>query len=264
MIRAACYQFPVTHAQPATNRYDVEQSIQSKKFDLLVLPELFTTGYLFENTTQLSNLAEEIPDGPTTEALITWARHHQAVIVASIAEKHLQQLYNTAIVVSPDGYLGKQRKIHLPRLEQGHFEAGNKLQVFDTAAGRLGVLSCFDAWFPETARILNQQGAQILCHPTNAGSATTIQIMQTRALENHLFSITTNRCGQESAMGIHASFYGHSTIYAPDGRVCFQAGCDEAFGSVTLDPEEASKKSNNFCNDFISEWSKYKIGLLSQ
>ena len=135
---------------------------------IVVLPELANTGYVFASRAEAFSLAEPVPAGPTSQAWIAAAARLGIYIVAGITEQDGQRLYNAAVVIGPQGYLGTFRKLHLWGDEHLFFEAGDRgLPVFDTEYGKLGVIICYDGWFPEVYRLMAMQGVDIVCMPTN-------------------------------------------------------------------------------------------------
>lgn len=135
---------------------------------LAVLPELCNSGYVFETREEGFALAEELPTGPTCRAWLDFSAKHGLTIVAGIAEREGEVLYNSAIVAGPNGYLGTYRKNHLWGAENLFFEPGNLgIPVFRIGAGRIACAICYDIWFPETFRLAALQGADLLCVPTN-------------------------------------------------------------------------------------------------
>lgn len=135
---------------------------------LIVLPELCNTGYMFATREEAFELSEAVPDGETCQAWTQAAANHHAYLVAGITERDGQVLYNTAVVIGPDGYIGKFRKMHLWNEENLYFEQGNLgYPVFNTPIGRIGTFICYDGWFPESYRLCALQGADIVCIPTN-------------------------------------------------------------------------------------------------
>jgi predicted amidohydrolase len=140
----------------------------AKGATLIVLPELCNSGYVFASRQEAFALAEPVPDGPTSQAWLEAARRHGAVIVAGICERAGEALYNSAVIVGPDGYIGAYRKVHLWGAENLFFEPGDLgVPVWKTRFGRMAVAICYDGWFPETYRLAALQGADILCVPTN-------------------------------------------------------------------------------------------------
>jgi len=135
---------------------------------LVVLPELCNTGYVFQSREEAIGLAEPIPGGPTTRAWMEAAARHGLYIVAGIAEREGDVLYNSAVVIGPQGLIGTFRKNHRWAEENLFFAPGDTgFPVFDTPLGRIAVAICYDIWFPEVFRMAALQGADILCVPTN-------------------------------------------------------------------------------------------------
>ncbi len=135
---------------------------------LVVLPELCNTGYVFKTREEALDLSEEVPDGPTCEAWVAAARKHAMFIVAGITERKGDKLYNSAVLIGPEGYIGTYRKNHLWGAENTIFEPGNLgVPVFDIGAGRVACAICYDIWFPEIFRLAALQGADMLCVATN-------------------------------------------------------------------------------------------------
>jgi predicted amidohydrolase len=136
--------------------------------ELVILPELCNSGYVFESIKEARSLAEPVPAGPTTAAWIERCRHHRLVLIAGIAELAEGKLFNSAVVVGPNGHIGTYRKLHLWNQENRWFQPGDRgVPVFDTPVGRVSALICYDAWFPECFRLAALQHADIVCIPTN-------------------------------------------------------------------------------------------------
>ncbi|MFQ6091953.1 MAG: nitrilase-related carbon-nitrogen hydrolase, partial [bacterium] len=164
--------------------------------DLVVLPELFNSGYLFRSVQELEELSEEIPEGFTTQTLMEIARKRSTYVVGGLPERAGKIFYNSAVLVGPEGFIDLYRKAHLFADEPKWFEKGDTpFRVHDIGLARVGVLICFDWIFPEAARTLALRGADIICHPSNLVLPYCQKAMVTRSLENGLFSITCNRIG---------------------------------------------------------------------
>lgn len=222
--------------------------------DLLVLPELFTTGYQFTSREEALRLAEPIPDGPTTAFLSALARSKNIALVAGIAERDGDAVYNSALIASPEkGYLGKYRKAHLFDTEQDIFQAGNlPLSVFNVNGVNIGIMICFDWRFPETARTLALQGADIIAHPSNLVLPHCPQAMITRCLENRVFAITADRVGREDRPH-PLTFIGQSQLVDPDGQVLYRASFDkEEIKILEIDISKARDKKINARNDLFA------------
>lgn len=191
--------------------------------NLVVLPELANTGYVFASRAEALALAEPVPDGTSTEVWMEAARRFNVHIVAGIAEREGERLYNSAVIVGPGGHLGTYRKLHLWEHENQVFEPGDKgLPVFDTGWGRLGVLICYDGWFPETYRLLAMQDVDVVAMPTNwvpmAGQPADRQAMantlaMANAHSNALSIVCACRIGTERGQ----PFIGQSLIVGSQG-----------------------------------------------
>ncbi len=216
-----------------------------KGAQIICLQELFTSLYFCDREDYDNfDLAEAIP-GPSTEVLQKVAAETSTVIIASLFEKRTKGIYhNTTVVVDADGsYLGKYRKMHIPDdpafYEKFYFTPGDLgYRVFKTTYAKLGVLICWDQWYPEAARITSLMGAEILFYPTAIGWATAQDlatndeqynawqtIQRSHAVANGVHVVSVNRVGleQEGTM----KFWGGSFISNPFGRVLAQASTDQ-------------------------------------
>jgi beta-ureidopropionase len=220
--------------------------IGNKKTDLIVLPELFNTGYNFRSRREVARVAEPVPGGITTEVLKDFSKRDGATVVAGIAERKGQSFFNAAVVVKNGKYLGTYRKVHLFYNEKKFFKPGKEFKVF----GRVGVMVCFDWYFPESARSLMLKGAEIIAHPSNLVLPHCPDSMKTRALENGVYVITADRVGVERGL----RFIGLSQIVNPRGQVLYRAsGTREECVVRDIDLKLARNKSitprNNLLRD---------------
>jgi N-carbamoylputrescine amidase len=207
----------------------------AKGGQIIVLPELFRAPYFCqEMTPDHFSYAEQVP-GPTTETLGVLAAELGVVIVASLFERAAPGLYyNTTAVIDADGtYLGKYRKSHIPDdplyYEKFYFTPGDTgYRVFATRFGRVGVLICWDQWYPEAARLTAMMGADVLVYPTAIGTIEQegpeqhrmqldawLTIQRSHAIANGVFVAAVNRAGQEGEL----SFWGHSFACGPQGEM---------------------------------------------
>ncbi len=217
---------------------------------LIVLQELHNSLYFCQTeSVDLFDLAETIP-GPSTEFFGQVARELGVVIVTSLFEKRAAGLYhNTAVVIESDGTIaGKYRKMHIPDdpayYEKFYFTPGDLgFHPIDTSVGRLGVLVCWDQWYPEAARLMALQGAEMLIYPTAIGyessdtkeeqerqreAWTTVQ--RGHAVANGLPVVTVNRVGFEpdpSQQTAGIQFWGSSFVAGPQGELLFRAGSED-------------------------------------
>lgn len=246
-MKAGFVQFEPSFGKIDENLKKTERLIHQISAELLVLPELFNTGYLFTSHQEVEELAEEIPEGKTTRFLCELARSGGCFIVGGLAEREDDRFYNSAVLVSPRGYVGTYRKIHLFSEEKLWFSPGDlKLEVFDLGFCRIGMMICFDWFFPETMRILSLKGADVICHCANLVLPFCQDGMKTRCLENHVYAITANRTGKDDRNGQNLHFTGKSQITGPHADVLYQADpiADEV-AVVDIDVSLARDKNLN-------------------
>ena len=234
-------------ADPARNvRTAIDQIARAARggAKLICLPELFRSLYFCQKQDyKCFQLAEPIP-GPTTQLLSAAAKKHKITLVSSLFEKRAGGLYhNTAVVFGPNGkILGTYRKMHIPDdpgfNEKFYFTPGDTgFQPIDTPVGRLGILVCWDQWYPEAARLMALRGAQILIYPTAIGWARGEKkdvcqtqrsawqtIQRSHAIANGLFVLSINRTGREKNL----DFWGTSFVSNPMGRVVAEASTSRA------------------------------------
>jgi N-carbamoylputrescine amidase len=264
-------------AEPAENLARAVAGVReaaSRGAVLVVLPELFRSRYFCQDEDAAHfALAEAVP-GPSTESLAALAGELKITLVASLFEKRAAGLFhNTAAVLDAEhGYLGKYRKMHIPDdpryYEKYYFTPGDLgFKVFHTRSAELGVLVCWDQWYPEAARLTAMQGAEILVYPTaigwhpeerdqygerQHGAWETMQ--RSHAIANGCFVIAVNRVGFEpdprGSGGIE--FWGQSFIAAPDGRVIMRCPKDRetiAVEEIDLAEIDASRAGWPFFRD---------------
>ena len=220
--------------------------------DLLVLPELCNSGYNFASKEQAFNSAEDIAKSDFIKLLVERCKEKSMYIVSGFNEKDEDKIYNTSVLIGPEGYIGKYRKIHLFNNEKSFFTPGpGELPVFDTDIGKIAMLICFDWVFPEVWRIAALKGAEIVAHPSNLVLPGFAQrSVPVHALINRYFVITANRIGTERDV----TFTGMSTIADPKGNVLHQANADTpVVVAVDFDLQMAADKMitprNHVLND---------------
>lgn len=213
--------------------------------ELVVLPELWSSGYVFSSHAEVADLAEDAKTGPTARALAAAARREKRTYVAGFPERHRGRFYNSALLVGPSGVRAVYRKLHLFEREREWFSPGNlPLAVHRVGPARIGLMICFDWRFPEVSRVLALEGADILVHPSNLVFANAQDAMKTRAIENRVYTITANRTGTEDRPGGRVPFTGRSQVVAPSGEVLARAGKTETVATaVTCDLDESRRKS---------------------
>ena len=238
------------------NLDQVVARLERAEADLIVLPELFASGYQFVSPEEVHELSEPVPGGATTKTLTDLARSRGMVIVAGLPERYGSRYFNSAIIVGPTGFIGCYRKVHLFFEETLYFTPGDTgFQVWDIGPAKLGVMVCFDWFYPESARTLALQGADIIAHPSNLVLPHCPDAMVTRCLENRVFSVTANRIGKESRGGKPPlTFIGQSEVVTPRGQILHRAGRDqEELMVVDIEPAEARTKRLNQYNDLFED-----------
>jgi N-carbamoylputrescine amidase len=240
IIQSECSQDKLTNIKRTTEKIT---QVAKMGAQIVCLQELFSTRYFCHIEDHINfSLAEPIP-GPTTENFSELCKELDIVLVASLFEKRSEGIFhNTAAVIDADGsYLGKYRKHHIPDdpgyHEKYYFTPGDEgYKVFKTKFGRIGVLICWDQWFPEAARLTAMRGAQILFYPTAIGwpedqdehlcnvEYDAWQIIQrSHAITNGLHVVAVNRVGNEEGN----IFWGGSFITNPIGEIVYQAPHDK-------------------------------------
>lgn len=241
-----------------TNLSMLEKSLIGKEVDILVLPELFTTGILFSEKEKVFDLAEPVPDGYTCRRLISMASKYNCYLVGSIIELENGIIYNSAVVIGPEGFVGKQRKIHLTDYEKKYFESGSGFDIFNIKGVKVGIIICFDCWFPEATRILSSKGVQIILHTANIENSLSMEMARIRAIESVSFLVTSNRIGFESSGPLKSNFRGESRIVDVKGNLLSLAGKGEEFNVVEIDPDKAIEKKYDDCADLFSQVRLYQ------
>jgi N-carbamoylputrescine amidase len=276
LVQMSCSPDPATNLDKAADRV---REAAREGANIVCLPELFTAQYFCQREDiALFDLAEPIP-GPSTERLAAVAREEKVVIVASLFERRAPGLYhNTAAILERDGSLaGLYRKMHIPDdplyYEKFYFTPGDLgFRAFNTSAGNIGTLVCWDQWYPEGARITALQGANVLFFPTAIGwhpaekeefgvaqydAWQTIQ--RAHAIANGVYVGAVNRVGHENGdvrgnrvAGAGLEFWGGSFIADPFGRILAKAPHDREdilIGEVDLRALEDQRRNWPFLRD---------------
>ena len=247
LVQMSCTADKQANIQKAT---ELIREAAGKGAQIVCLQELFASLYFCDMEDYDNfNLAESIP-GPTSESLSKLGAELHVVIIASLFEKRTKGIYhNTTVVLDADGvYLGKYRKMHIPDdpayYEKFYFTPGDLgYKVFKTKHANLGVLICWDQWYPEAARITTLMGAEILFYPTAIGWATSQDeetnteqynawqtIQRSHAIANGVHVVSVNRVGLEQNGAM--KFWGGSFISNPFGTILYQASFEQEEVSV--------------------------------
>jgi len=261
LVQSTCAPRPEANVAAAAARVG---EAARRGADVVCLQELFRTPYFCQTeSTAAFDLAERIP-GPTTAALARAARRHRVVVIAPVFERRAAGLFhNSAVVIDADGSIaGIYRKMHIPDdpgyYEKFYFAPGDLgFPAFDTRAGRIAVLICWDQWYPEAARLAALRGASLLVYPTAIGwhphERATLgdtqreawrTVQRGHAVANGVFVAAVNRVGHETppdgGPGIH--FWGSSFLAGPQGEILAEAPDDrEALLLGTVDPAQIER-----------------------
>ena len=219
-MRIAGIQTDVVFRDIDANLRTLESHVRSEVTlgtHLTVFPECFSTGYCFDSHEDAMLLAEPVP-GPTTERIARLCKELDTFVVCGMLERSGTQLFNTALLIGPEGLIGSYRKVHLPYLGVDRFTTpGDRpFEVFEAGGVRIGMLICYDGAFPEAARVLAIRGADIILLPTNwpPGGAYMAEFsINCRAMENGVYFAAVNRIGTENGF----VFIGKSRICSPVG-----------------------------------------------
>lgn len=219
-----------------------EQAV-AEKAELVLFPELVVHGHCTPNTW---DLAEPVPDGPSTQRLAQVAKKYRLTLCVGLSEKDRDIVYNTAVLVGPDGYIGKQRKLHMSRDENLHYKGGKEIKVFDIGPCKVGVVICYDNQFPEIARVLALRGADVLLMPhaarfkpwadtpeAEAHARRSVHRFVShyalRARENVCFAVMTDQVGRAGYVDSYPRDHenqphhaGCAFVWGPDGELLAQ------------------------------------------
>jgi N-carbamoylputrescine amidase len=226
-----------------------------KGAQIVCLQELFRSQYFCQTEDHANFALAELIPGPSTEQLGVVAAEHGVVVIASLFEKRAEGLYhNTAAILDADGrYLGKYRKMHIPDdpnyYEKFYFTPGDLgFRTWETSFARIGVLVCWDQWYPEAARLTALSGAEILFYPTAIGwhpseraehgeqqQSAWETIQRSHAIANGVYVCAVNRVGHEGERDAGIEFWGGSFVSDPGGRVLIKGGTGEEVLTVTID-----------------------------
>ena len=207
---------------------------------LIVTPEMGTSGYCFLNRSEIKNLVEKIP-GPTTKQFEKIANKHSCFIVIGLPEvdEDTKLYYNSAVLIGPNGIIGKHRKSHSYIAEPKWSAPGQEHLVFETDIGKIGILICMDIHFIETARLIALQDADIIIHISNwLGERTPAPYWISRAFENSCYLIESNRWGLERTV----QFSGGSCVINPDGTIASVIDKGDGIAYANIDISWAREK----------------------
>jgi predicted amidohydrolase len=225
--------------------------------DILVFPELCTTGYFFQSRKESASYSESFI-GKTVSDLQKLSTEQDKIIVFGFAESWKDKLFNSAAILFPEKELSRvYRKTHLFYKERFCFDPGDTgFFVIDYSRRdiRLGTMICYDWRFPEAARSLGLLGADLIVCPSNLVTHVWHKVMPARALENKCYLAVANRIGKEERNGEEVAFNGDSGIWSYNGDLITKAGSsDETVINTMIDPEKTRNKSFNEFNDIFGD-----------
>ncbi|NQT27614.1 acyltransferase [candidate division KSB1 bacterium] len=244
-MKAGVFQFCPKFGEVEGNLNLIENALSKVDADLIVLPELCTTGYQFTSHDEVEALCESVLDGSSIRRFIQLCEDRQFYLVVGIGERSDTGCYNSSVLIGPKGHIGTYRKVHLFNKEKTWFKQGDLgFPVWDIGLAKIGMMICFDWIFPEAARSIALQDADILCHPANLVLPFCPDAMITRSIENRIFTITANRTGTESREAQESfHFIGQSQMTSSKGDLFFRMGEDESgVHIVEIDPTQARNK----------------------
>jgi predicted amidohydrolase len=248
-------QFRPLLGSPGDNLRFVKKALDGVDADLIVLPELAFTGYSMADRNAVSELAEDPENSKVVDGLRAVCAAGGLHIAAGFAERRGERLYNAAVLVGKGGLVAVYRKIHLFGFESELFDPGpDEPKVYDIGGMKVGMMVCFDWFFPETARVLALAGADVIAHPSNLVLDWCQRSMVTRCLENNLFAVTANRYGGEERGGRSLTFTGGSQITAPRGKILASAPADcDHLHIAEIDLQAARDKNITPVNHLLND-----------
>jgi predicted amidohydrolase len=253
-MRAGVVQFHPKFGDVAGNLERMRGMLEPEDADLFVLPELALTGYIFESRDEAVSMSQE-PEGSEFDGIAALAEEKRATVVVGFAERAGDGLFNSSVMLTPEGRRHVYRKVQLFNEEKRIFDPGDRSpSVVEVGGARLGMMICFDWIFPEIARTLALKGADVLCHSTNLVLPFCQDAMITRCIENRVFAVTSNRVGTESRAGQEFTFTGRSQVVATRGEVLVRAEIEgEGVFAVEFDHTLARDKSVTAMNHIVTD-----------
>jgi predicted amidohydrolase len=246
---------------------DVEKNVErAKKFldkisaDIVLFPELFLSGYTLFDKSEVEGVSIDINNSPDLKPFLEISKEKSIAISGGYAERDGKKIYNSSFFIADGKVIANYRKVHLFSHEKNLFSPGDEgFSVFDYRGVKIGMMVCFDWFFPESARTLAIKGAQVILHPANLVLPYCQRAMYARAIENRVFIATANRIGTEKNRGLKNSFTGGSQVVSPTGDYLFKMKRNkEGFRVVEIDPSPALNKDitpqNNIFDDRRKEF----------
>ena len=254
-IKVGFFQFAPQFGKPASNLSKVISALRNADADIIVLPELAFTGYLFQNREELDTLAQDPAESQIVSELTALCRQSDFFLVTGFAEKSGDRIFNSALAIGGDGLRHTYRKLHLFNTEKEYFDPGDTaLDVIEQCGIKIGIMICYDWAFPEVARVLALKGADLLCHPSNLVLSYCQQTMLARCVENSVYAVTANRIGEEIRPRGSLAFTGQSQIVTPAGDLVYRAKpAEEKLFIAEIEVDEARDKTMTAQNHLFKD-----------
>ena len=249
-------QFRPTLLNKADNIEKMVKMVDGVEADLIVFPELATSGYVFSSRDEVFSIADDFENGETTKIFSDLAKKNDTSYVIGFPEISQNRLFNSSTLINPDGSKHLYRKVHLFNEEKRWFEAGNLGFVVPKGKNNvnIGLMICFDWMFPEASRTLMLKGASILAHCCCLVLPWCQQAMLTRSLENRVFSITCNRTGTEKNGDRELYFTGMSQVVSPLGEILYRLdSTEETVKIMEIETDKANEKDVTKLNNIIAD-----------
>jgi|GEM_PF-3190020 len=251
-ILAAIFQFPVNQGDLVQNLNIIYHGLKHQKADLIVLPELSTTGY-FLNKVQWTHFSDPNSWVDAIDFFTELAKVCSSHLCITLPKMIHQKLYNIGYLINEKGIVGAQAKIHITDDERRFFSANpvKRIEAIQTDFGKIGILSCFDLWDSALLRQVKAEEMDLICSPCSFGSDMTPFIAKSRSLEFSTPLVLCNRTGTEIFENELVEFVGMSSIWDADGNVLAQAQSEEIFLSAEL--LLPNKSALPFCQELALE-----------
>ncbi|WMO16734.1 nitrilase-related carbon-nitrogen hydrolase [Pseudoalteromonas piscicida] len=234
-MKVGFYQFAVNYGDPQCNRTTIEKTLSKADFDLIVLPELCTSGSLFLCHTHMEEMAEELSDSTTISLLQSIAQQQHGTIIAGIIEKAGCEHFNSAAIVGQEGIVGVHRKVFLAPPDKRFFQSGNAFKVHEVMGIKVGILLCYDIWFEEGLTQLTGQGVQLIVNPSNYCGEDSLDTIIKQAKKYKVHIMSANRLGMDHSNGTGIQFIGQSLLVSPNGEVLILGDAREQLITTEID-----------------------------
>lgn len=243
-MKISIAQINVIHKNKAENLKQISKLLAEADTigDIVLLPELFTTGYIFESPKEIHKLAERYDNSKTIKHLSQLSKKYNTVIVAGIAERDNDKYFNSVAVVNESGLHTQYRKISQTNIDKQYFSRGHQLITFTHKDVTFGIAICFDIWFPEIVRNYAKQGVDILLHPANFGGKQSLLISRACAIQNSIYVVTCNRTGADITKTMTGDYCGASQICSPSGNCITLLGDETTLTTTEINIDHTQPK----------------------